>query len=135
MKNKVNILYILRGVGFVKFILVGIIREYIVKIGFFKLKICIGRGLNKKIFVSNYQYVVKLGVLFNVPWTKALWHCFTKWIPRVGKIYVDVKSHLKVDIYDIFLGILNNGKAPTRVSSEKVNVLSTFMMNWETRSI
>ena len=54
MKDKVNILYILSGLGFVKFIMVGINREYIVKIGFFKLKICIGRGLKKNIFVGNY---------------------------------------------------------------------------------
>ena len=27
---------------------------------------------------------MKLGVLFNIPWTKVLWHGFTKWKPRVG---------------------------------------------------
>ena len=40
-----------------------------------------GLGLNKIIFVSNYQYLVKLGVFFNIPRTKALWHGFTKWRP------------------------------------------------------
>ena len=38
-------------------------------------------GINKMIFVSNYQYLVKLGVFFNIPWTKLPWHGFTKWRP------------------------------------------------------
>ena len=33
-------------------------------------------------FVSNYQYLVIWGVLFNIPWKKVLWHGFNKWRPR-----------------------------------------------------
>ena len=35
-------------------------KEYLMKIGFFNWKYVLGGGLNKTIFVSNYQYLVKL---------------------------------------------------------------------------
>ena len=34
------------------------------------------------ILVSNYQSIVKLGVFFNIPWMKEIWHDFTKWRPH-----------------------------------------------------
>ena len=53
-----------------------------------------GEGINKSIFVSNYQYIVELGLFFNIPWMKALWHGFTKWRPR-GHALTQAKSLLR----------------------------------------
>ena len=48
--------------------------------------------INKRIFVSNYQYVVKLEVFFNIPWTKALWHGFTKRRPRAFDMEMEMEG-------------------------------------------
>ena len=39
-------------------------------------------GLNKRILVGIYQYLVKLWVFFTIPWTKVLWDSITEWRPR-----------------------------------------------------
>jgi hypothetical protein len=45
----------------------GYKKGYLVKIGFLLLERCIGRGVQQKDFGGIYQYLVKLGVLFNIP--------------------------------------------------------------------
>jgi hypothetical protein len=43
-------------------------KEYMVKINFLLLlEICVGRGVKKRILEGIYQYLFKLGVLFNIP--------------------------------------------------------------------
>ena len=67
---------------------------------FFNWKYVLGGGINKIICVNNYQCLVKLWVFFKIPWTKALWHGFTKWRPRGDPILPgsEVISSLKLFI-------------------------------------
>ena len=42
-------------------------KEYLMKIEFFNWKYVLGGGLNKRILVFIYHYLVSLGVFFNTP--------------------------------------------------------------------
>jgi hypothetical protein len=46
--------------------------------GFFYWKDVLGGGFNKRILRDIYQYLVKLGVFFNIPRMKVLCHRFTE---------------------------------------------------------
>ena len=50
---------------------------------FFNWKYVLGGG-STTLFVGIYQYLVKLGVFFNIPWINELWHPFSKWIPSAS---------------------------------------------------
>jgi hypothetical protein len=55
----------------------GYEKGYLVKIGVsFYWKDVMGGGLNKNSFGGIYQYLVKLGVFFNIPRTQVLCHRF-----------------------------------------------------------
>jgi hypothetical protein len=38
-------------------------------------------GIRKRVLKGIFQYLVKLGVLFNIPWMELLCHRFNKWRP------------------------------------------------------
>ena len=58
------------------------------------------------IFVYNYQYVVKLWVLFNIPWTKELWHGFT--MSRLHGIEIIFRITTKMGKQDVGIRLSNN---------------------------
>ena len=80
--------------------------EYIVKTRIFNKKYVLGGGINKRIFVSNHQYLVKLWVFFNIPRMKELRNSFTTRRPRdvlldLLQVLKEKKTYFFVDLWDV----------------------------------